>query len=252
MELLGLQVGQRLDSHHESKAMQRLHEQYLRGVGAAWHHPGPFLEWVSTAEGERNCGEYLQRHVQGDFDTLLGYRNNLRGWWRRMRLRSGIAWGWKEPRTTLFAPFWLQFFPDALILDVVRHPLAVAMSIRQRDLKFRAAGDAPTPGLDQLDYCLRLALTYVEAGDRMAGRSPNYRRVHFETLQGDTEKALGDLATFCRLRPTDAQIRQAARTIRPSSTPTWPGFSEQDEQKLRASQTMVNKLGYELPFARKA
>ena len=232
--------------------MQRLHDQYLQGVGAAWHNPGPFLDWGSTAEGARHCVEYLQRQMGGKFDALLGYRNNLRGWWRRLRLRSGIAWGWKEPRTTLFAPFWLQFFPDALLLDVVRHPLAVAMSIRQRELKFRAAGDVPTPGLDQLDYCLRLALTYVEAGDRLAGRVPNYRRIHFETLQEDPETALGHLATFCHLQPTDAQIKKAARSIRPSSPPAWPGFSEQDEQKLRASQTMINKLGYELPFTRKA
>lgn len=246
-----MQLGQRLDSHHESKAMQRLHDQYLQGVGAAWHHPGPFLERVATAEGARHCVEYLQGQIEGEFDALLGYRNNPRGWWRRARLRSGVAWGWKEPRTTLFAPFWLHFFPDALVLDVVRHPLAVAMSIRQRELKFRAAGDVPNPGLDQLDYCLRLSLTYVEAGDRMAGRVPNHRRIHFETLQGDTEKTLRDLARFCRLQPTDAQIKQAARSIRPSSPPAWPGFSEQDEQQLQASQTTINKLGYQLPSTRK-
>ncbi len=43
LELVGLQIGQHLDSHGEPRALQKLHEDYLRRVGAAWYNPQPFL-----------------------------------------------------------------------------------------------------------------------------------------------------------------------------------------------------------------
>ena len=224
--------------------MQRLHEHYLEKTGASWHQPEPFLQSVVTAEGARDCAAYLQDKAQRDFPHVLGYRNNLQGWWLRQRLRSGSAWGWKEPRTTLFVPFWLQVFPDALIVEIVRHPLAVAMSIRQRELKFRAKGDQPKAGLDQLDYCLRLALTYVEAGERVQNYTQNYRRVRFEGMQADPHKILADLASFCQLRPTPARLTQAAASIKPEHTRWRDNLSEEIARPLIDRHPLVKKLGY--------
>ena len=39
LELLGLQIGQDLDSHREPRGLQKLHEDYLRKLGAAWYSP---------------------------------------------------------------------------------------------------------------------------------------------------------------------------------------------------------------------
>ncbi len=247
LALLGLQLGQRLDSHYESKAIQQLHDHYLERVGAAWHKPHAFLEWIESAEGKDDCVAYLQDHAQREFNPLFGYRTNLKGWWLRARLRSGCAWGWKEPRTTLFAPLWLQIFPDALFLEVVRHPVAVALSIRQRELKFRAAGDVPHPGLDQMDYCLGLALTYVEAGGQMEHRTRNYRRVRFEALQADAINTLEELAQACGLRPTQVQLDNAARSIRPALASPWNGLSDQEILLLPPREKSINALGYKLP-----
>lgn len=247
LELLGLQIGQRLDSHRESKSLQRLHEGYLQRFGGAWHHPELFLARMATPEGERECVEYLRTHTQREFARLFGYRHNPRGWWLRARLRFGAHWGWKEPRTTLFAPCWLQLFPKASFVEIIRHPLAVALSIRERDLKFRAAGDPPTPGLDRLGYCLRLALTYVAAGERLAASTPRYRRVRFEALQADAPNTLRDLAAFCSLRPGPAQVVAAAQSIRAPGSPLWPSLTSQDKADLLAHAAEVARLGYDLP-----
>src|SRR2546423_14342926 len=67
LELLGLQIGQRLDSHRESRALQKLHEDYLRRVGGSWHNPQPFLEKISTAEGKAECVSYLRENIRHDF-----------------------------------------------------------------------------------------------------------------------------------------------------------------------------------------
>src|ERR1700730_1726016 len=134
LELLGLQIGQRLDSHREPRELQRLHEDYLRRVGAAWHNPAPFLERIQTAEGENNCFEYLRSNIDGHFAKIFGYRSSPPGLWLRLRLKIGAAWVGKDPRTPLFPPIWLKIFPGVRILPVFRDPLAAAESIREREL----------------------------------------------------------------------------------------------------------------------
>jgi sulfotransferase family protein len=247
LELLGLQIGQRLDSHRESKELQQLHENYLRKVGATWHSPKPFLDSVQTPEGERDCLEYLRDCARQEFGRVFGYRRNPKGLWLLLRIRLGAAWGWKEPRTTLFAPLWLQLFPEARVIDVIRHPLAVAMSICRREMTFRAAGDRPTPKLDELEYCLRLALTYVQMGERLAGQTPHYRRVPFEKLQANPRRMLEELATFCGLSPAGDRLTKSAAIIRPENSQQWNGLPQEEARKLLCRYPIVSKLGYEIP-----
>jgi hypothetical protein len=247
LELLGLQIGQRLDSHRESKALQQLHENYLRQVGAAWHRPTPFLDWLRTPDGQRDCVEYLRDHTRLGFGHVFSYRKNPKGLWLLLRIRLGRAWGWKEPRTTLFAPLWLKLFPEARVIDVIRHPVAVARSIQRREMTFRAAGDPPTPNLDNLDYCLRLALTYVELGEHLAARTPHYRRVRFEELQANPRETLQKLATFCGLAPSNNCLTKSAATIKPQNSQQWRGISKDEARELLSRYQIVSKLGYQMP-----
>jgi hypothetical protein len=240
LELLGLQIGEKLDSHRESKPLQRLHETYLQRCGAAWYHPAPFLERIKTAEGERDCLEYLRGNVRARFARIFGYRKNPKGLWQLARIKFGSVWGWKEPRTTLFAPVWLQLFPDARIIHVVRHPLAVAMSIQQRERKFRASGDAAIPQLATVEDCARLALIYVEQGERVAALTSHYQRVRFEDLQANPSKVIADLAGFCGLTYSRAQLLTAAASIRPES----PLSSDDAAASLLTKHPLVAKLGY--------
>jgi hypothetical protein len=215
LELLGLEIGQCLDSHREPKGLQQLHDAYLRRLGAAWHDPKPFLERIQTPAGLRDCVEYLRSNLNSHFARIFGYRNNPKGWWLRSRLKFGAQWGWKEPRTTLFAPAWLDIFPDARIVHVVRDALAAAESIRERELKFQAAGDPPTPNLADLNYCRELVQVYLRAGEQLASLS-NYRRLQFEQLQANPPAMLEQLANFCRLKVTTAKLAAAAASIRPA------------------------------------
>jgi hypothetical protein len=245
LELLGLQIGQRLDSHREPKGLQALHEEYLRRFGATWHNPTAFLKSIQTPEGERQCADYLAGNLQNRFASIFGYRKNPNGLWRLARIRLGASWGWKEPRTTLFAPSWLELFPDARVVHVVRHPLAAATSIRQRELGFRAAGDPPRAGLDDLEYCLRLVLLYIEAGERLASRARNYRCVRFEEIQASRHKSLKELAGFCGLPITTAQLDRAASSIRPGISSPWRDLAAENADAIRGRYPVLARLGYE-------
>ncbi len=215
LEILGLQIGQDLDSHRESKKLQQLHEHYLRQCGASWYDPAPFLEKMETSEGVAGCAGHLRENFEQRFGEIFAYRNNVKGLWWRGRLRRGAAWGWKEPRTTLFAPAWLKLFPDANVIHIVRDVRLVAESIRRRELEFRAAGDAPLPHLDDLDYCANLARIYVERGRAAKSLTNRFREVRFEEIQENPEDALSWLAEFCGLSFDRATLRKSARTIKP-------------------------------------
>lgn len=247
LELLGLRLGQELDSHRESKVLQRLHEEYLHRAAASWHHPQPFIDTIKESENARQeCAAYLRSARDTRFGDLFGYRQNFRGWWLRREIKCGKAWGWKEPRTTLFARQWIQVFGGARIVHVLRHPLAVALSIRQRELRFRQAGDAPTPDLDRLDYCLQLALTYVREGDAVSEVTPNYFRLRFESLQNKRGNVLKVLASFAELDPTNVQLTRAAESIH-ASPPKWDALRPEDITTARSNESSLQQLGYELP-----
>ena len=241
LRLLGLQLGQRLDSHDEPRELQRLHEDYLRHMGGSWHKPGPFLASLTTMEGRKACVEYLSQNLRPGL-AVFSYRKGLVGWWLRKRLRSGAAWGWKEPRTTLFAECWLELFPEARILHVVRNPLAVATSIQRRELEFQAKGDPPNGEVADFGYCVELAMTYVEAGEALAGRTSHFCRVRFEDIQNDAPEQLTKLADFCELRVSRRRIKRAADTIRPTRSDTLQQI--QAKRELLTRYPLAVKLGY--------
>jgi sulfotransferase family protein len=241
LKLLGLQIGQRLDSHDEVRELQKRHETYLRSVGGAWHHPGPFLTSIATQAGKQSVVTYLEQHLDASL-SLFGYGAGLTGWWLKRRLRSGAPWGWKEPRTTLFATCWLELFPDARFLHIVRNPLAVARSIQKRELEFQAKGDAPSGRVQDFEYCVDLALTYAETGEALAGAAHHYSRVRFEDLQSNPAGELRKLAAFCELRFTDRMMHRAAATIRPTRPDALRDIRE--KRGLLARYPLATKLGY--------
>lgn len=47
---------------------------------------------------------------------------------------SFYQWGWKDPRTTLFLPFWKKLIPSCHFVIVYRHYLPVVRSLISRDI----------------------------------------------------------------------------------------------------------------------
>jgi hypothetical protein len=241
LRLLGVQLGQRLDSHDEPREMQRLHETFLREIGAAWYNPAPFLAFVAVAEGKQSCARYLRAQIRPDL-SVFGYGTNFKAWWLRRRLAGGTVWGWKEPRTTLFATCWLRVFPDARFLHVVRNPLAVASSIQRRELEFQAKGDAPSGRVGDFNYCIDLAMMYLEAGEAVAAETPHFRHVRLEDIQADPVAELTKLALFCDLPFSEGQLRRAADTIRPTRSEALQQVYQ--NRNLLSRYPMAAKLGY--------
>ena len=97
----------------EHAAFVDLDEDLLEATGGAWDH-------VPSSPP-----------MAADDPRVAGFRD------RAMELVGRVAvvpnWGWKDPRASLTARFWLDLLPELRIVVCVRHPLEVALSLKQRN-----------------------------------------------------------------------------------------------------------------------
>jgi hypothetical protein len=104
-------------------------------------------------------------------------------------------WGWKDPRTSLTAPFWAQRLAGLRFVVCVRNPLEVAASLRAR-------------GYTSTHFGLRLWETYHRALDA-AVPPGSALATHYDSYFSDARQEVGRVLDFLDLRASDA-LRQAA------------------------------------------
>ncbi len=70
---------------------------------------------------------------------------------------SATCWGFKDPRTLLVLPFWLESITDLSVIASFRHPISVANSLHQR------SGMPMEKGLALWEFYNKLLLDYLES-----------------------------------------------------------------------------------------
>lgn len=117
LQMCGLHLGSELvpatrsnrEGHYEDLEITRLHREILRRNGLTYltRREVP----IHTTEQDRYEAQRLVVE----------------------RAASSPAWGWKDPRTSLFLPFWQDVVPAAKYLIVYRHYAQVVDSLLRRD-----------------------------------------------------------------------------------------------------------------------
>lgn len=92
---------------------------------------------------------------------------------------EGRSWGWKEPRASLFLPFWCRAIPNMDFLICLRNPLEVAKSLQARNGMTVAHGAwlwylYTLSSLRDTEHCRRLFSIFDDYFDR---RDEEIRRV---------------------------------------------------------------------------
>lgn len=138
LDRMGMHTGWRRDRHDEALLFQRLNVWMLRQAGGAWDRPGAIRDLVEDDRTRSLVTDYL--------DLTLGSPRALSflGIPRYLRLRDVRAlrepWGWKDPRNTFTLPLWLDVFPGAKVVHVIRHGVDVARSLVRRRNRMLDAG----------------------------------------------------------------------------------------------------------------
>jgi GT2 family glycosyltransferase/glycosyltransferase involved in cell wall biosynthesis len=103
---------------------------------------------------------------------------------------STRAWGWKDPRNSLTLPFWQDLFPGLKTLIVVRNPLEVAHSMRERN------GTSYSLGLRLWEIYNRRLIETANEQQRLV--------THYDLFFDDAETELRRIAEFIDLPYAEA------------------------------------------------
>jgi GT2 family glycosyltransferase len=161
------------DGHWEHTGFLEINETILGRLGGGWDRP-PLLptNWI---------GEPSMEHPRAKARRLIA------------EFGSHEPWGWKDPRTTLTLPFWLDLLPNLRVIVCLRNPLEVALSMHRRGLCSHALG-------------LELWQTY---NDRVLDTTrPEGRLVtHYASFFPDPTAEVERLCAFLGLGPSPQALR---------------------------------------------
>jgi len=113
------------------------------------------------------------------------------------RFSSAGLWGWKDPRNSLTLPFWQDLLPGVKTLIMVRNPLEVAHSMKERN---------------GTSYSFGLRLWEIYNGRLIETASKQERLVtHYDLFFENVEAELRRIAHFTGL--PDSEVQKAAALV---------------------------------------
>lgn len=130
LHAMGLFVGWRLDSHHESTFHQRLNRRLTSEAGGHWSRPEAVADVIDSAQVS-SLVDPLRPHLDGV--AAIEY------WGPNYRRRHEVeAWGWKDPRNGYLLPLWQAMYPNLRVIWIRRDPRETSESLYRRSLATRA------------------------------------------------------------------------------------------------------------------
>lgn len=214
----GLFLGHKTQpGHREAEFFQRLNMYVLQEGSASWDRPEGVGDLLADERARAYVIDYLRTSVDSPrAASFLGPTG-----WLRTRSLTGFTqpWGWKDPRTTLLWPLWLEVFPDAKVIHVTRHGVDVARSLqvrtdasideyvatyRRRRTLYRLVGRRrrfePSLRVADIDAGLALWETYVDAAhEAVEARGERAIEFRYEDFLVDPDPIMDRLIDFCGL-----------------------------------------------------
>ncbi|MCX7847291.1 MAG: sulfotransferase [bacterium] len=232
LEELGLFMGWRKESNDEAWFFQRLNIWLLAQAGGSWECPGAIQHILGAEDVRRKVVEYLELMMSSPrVVSYLGVGRYVRV---RTLKRMDEPWGWKDPRNTFTLPLWLEVFPGGRVINVERHGVDVAESLRRRHewgygrlarrmdvmkpvLRWWIGTRALLPsgrcktlegGFTLWEEYMREARKHVEElGERAMG-------VRYEDFLAGPEGLVHRLCEFCGLSPGEERLKAAVKGIK--------------------------------------
>lgn len=101
-----------VDGHFENNRFVGINRHILKELGGAWGFPPSLTPGWRDKEEVRQISEQARELVS--------------------QFQGQSPWGWKDPRSSLLLPFWLDLMPSTRVVVCLRNPLEVAASLSKR------------------------------------------------------------------------------------------------------------------------
>ncbi len=180
LEKSGIFMGVIKDHNYEAMHFLSLNQQTLWAAGA---------DWMEPKVAERIYWKTLPA------DVLFYEHFRTYGRWKKWMLRlKSPAWGWKDPRNTFTLPMWLEQYPNARVIHVVRNEADVVNSLSTRN---HVKGEVHDPRLDDSTFNQNLWRDYVtQARSYDSQLKERFLEIRYEDLCSISEEAIGRLENF--------------------------------------------------------
>ncbi len=195
LEKGGVFMGVIKDHNYEAMHFLSLNQQILWGAGGNWLEP--------VIPEKKHWKALPPKELYHEHFKLNG---------RLQRLRYSLfpqPWGWKDPRNTFTLPMWLELFPQARVIHLLRDREAVALSLKKRN---NVPGEVHDPRLSDLDFNRELWEKYVHQGksySTLLGK--NYLEIEYYDLIHKKAATVKKLEEFTHLQLRNI-IKAYART----------------------------------------
>lgn len=269
---MGVFLGSKLDPNGEAYFFLRLNEWVMRRAGGAWDYPLPTVTFLDQERFFEDTLAILNRHVRSfRFAEFAGYLPYL---FSSRSADGNWLWGWKDPRTIFTFRLWNRLFPQARLIYVRRNGVDVASSLavrergrrqgNRRDLEhlrirpligrlrdalpgFESFADYLfTTRCSSLEEGFRLWEEYVREGETLFANFPGPKLdLQYEAFLERPERHLEQLAVFCGLNPSPAEVRELAGGVRKGRAFAFLGQEELRRfyDQVKGSELM-QRLGY--------
>lgn len=260
LESAGLFMGINKDKNNEAQYFVRLNEWILFQAGASWDNPFEFPSFCKHDHASTLITDFLLQAINRPITLrFLGWKFFKQ--WNLAEL--DFPWGWKDPRTTLTLPLWLQVFPQAKVIHVYRHGVDVAYSLLQRSeekydvrrILYRKLyyvywlfGPKVIPldyrrfdsvsllslenGFDLWEFYIQQAYNHAEhLTDRVM-------HIRYEDILDSPQEQVRVMLEFCGLDANSTHLQKIMTTINPSRAYAY----RKSEELLKFSETVKDRL----------
>ncbi len=228
---MGLFIGNKLDYNCEACFFQNINRWILHQSGGTWDNPSTINYILEDSEIRTLTLDYMDYMIKTPrFASYLGWRKYLLS---LTNLKSDMNWGWKDPRTTFTIPLWLEIFPAAKVIHILRHGVDVAKSIvdRRRILLARYKklyplkktfywlrpekdGFAESLRCSNMDRAFVLWEEYItEAQKYVTSLSSRAFELKYEEFLAAPVEKLHSLSLFCNLVVSNDRLAKIAEDV---------------------------------------
>lgn len=238
---IGVYMGRRLSENAESRFFQTLNREILDGIGGDWVNIKPATEKIQLAEINQQLAYELKEKllVQGKLGGFFSVRHCL----KLLFSQNSIHWGWKDPRNSITLPIWLNIFPDAKIVHIIRNGVDVAVSLYHREKNRQQTDKDYDPRLQDFSYCFNLWEQYVSTcrGYSLSVPAEQYIEMRYEDVLQEPIKEINLLMSCLNLRISHEKLLTATAMINPDrlNNTTLRQKYETKVHNLPASSLMV-------------
>lgn len=247
LQRTGVFMGARTNRNAEAHFTNAVNGWLFAQASATWDRP----EGMDDLLADDALGPWLIDYVGGIVRgpaavRFTGVRRFAR--WRGLD-RIDVPWGWKDPRNTYTLGLWLELFPGARVVHIVRHGVDVAASLRTRRERAVAAnlaryrrlrrlyllrpdapkrrGFGPQPRSRTLEGGLEMWTQYVDRArahvDALGERS---LELSYESLLADPRGQLARVLAHAGVEAHGARLAAATAGLDAARAHAWHGDAE--------------------------